>query len=66
MSNSCWGCYFFFQLMSRPGGECHRFPPVPVNQPIEGVPNNVESVWPIVRETAWCGEHKKKEEDDER
>lgn len=61
--NSCANCAY--QKMSNLGGNpvlvCRESPPVPIvviqegalRQPIQAI----QSVWPIIDESMWCGKH---------
>lgn len=50
----CKTCEFFESIGNV--GNCHRFPP---NQDGQGLVTVDEQ--PVVKETGWCGEHKRKD-----
>ena len=57
MKPSCFNCKFWENHEPAPVGECRRHAPVLIWNHVEDL---VDSVWPVVDESDWCGEFQEK------
>lgn len=54
MNDECSSCRYFYR-MNTEGGECRRNPPKVFDRPGQWV--DEISLWPVVNDYDWCGEH---------
>jgi hypothetical protein len=54
----------YYVLVNPVEGECHRYPPVALTQPMGPLdrPTQTSVAWPVIQDVdkMWCGEYKEK------
>ena len=54
---NCGTCVFLFKSDDQEGGECRRYPPIPVVEVQAGSSDGWTIVWPDMNDDEWCGEY---------